>query len=137
MPTFRILRCANTHLYIAATVMVLGAAAYVLCCKDALWQQVAAVVAALITPAWAACYAALRFTVDAEGITRRSITGTTSLKWAELTQATVTESQNQGTASCTLLLQAGDKSLRISSDVLPLDDVQDLAKELRECGILH
>ena len=63
--------------------------------------------------------------------------GSTSLKWAELSSATLQESQNQGTASCTLLLTAGETSLRISSDLLPLEEVQELAGELRESGLLH
>ena len=137
MPTFRILRCANAQLYIAAAILMLGAAAYVLCCKDVLWQQSTAVAAAIITPVWAAHYAILRFTVDATGITRRSMWGSTSIKWAELSSATLQESHNQGTASCTIHLQAGEQRMSISSDLLPLDDVQELAKELRECGLLH
>ena len=137
MPTFRILRCANAQLYIAAAILMIGAAVYVLCCKDALWQQIAAVAAAIITPAWAAHYAILRFTVDAAGITRRSMRGCTCIKWAELSSATLQECHNQGTASCTIHLQAGEQKMSISSDLLPLDDVQELAKELRESGLLH
>ena len=137
MPPFRILRCANAHLYIAAAIMMIGAATYVLCCKDALWQQIAAIAAAIITPAWSAHYAILRITVDATGITRRTMLGSTSIKWAELSSATLQESNNQGTASCTIHLQAGEQRMSISSDLLPLDDVQELAKELRECGLLH
>ncbi|MBR5195165.1 MAG: hypothetical protein IKW48_03385 [Akkermansia sp.] len=137
MPTFRILRCANAQLYIAAAILMIGAAVYVLCCKDALWQQIAAVAAAIITPAWAAHYAILRFTVDAAGITRRSMRGSTCIKWAELSSATLQECHNQGTASCTIHLQAGEQKMSISSDLLPLDDVQELAKELRESGLLH
>ena len=116
---------------------MIGAAVYVLCCKDALWQQIAAVAAAIITPAWAAHYAILRFTVDAAGITRRSMRGSTCIKWAELSSATLQECHNQGTASCTIHLQAGKQKMSISSDLLPLDDVQELAKELRESGLLH
>ena len=137
MPTFRILRCANAQLYIAAAILMIGAAVYVLCCKDALWQQIAAVAAAIITPAWAAHYAILRFTVDAAGITRRSMRGSTCIKWAELSSATLQECHNQGTASCTIHLQAGEQKMSISSDLLALDDVQELAKELRESGLLH
>ena len=137
MPTFRILRCANALLYIAAAILTIGAAAYVLYCKDILWQQVTAVAAAVITPVWAAHYAMLRFTVDSTGITRRSMRGSTCIKWAELSSATLQESNNQGTASCTIHLQAGEQKMSISSDLLPLDDVQELAKELRECGLLH
>jgi hypothetical protein len=77
MPTFRTLRCANAQLYIAATLIVLAAAAYVLCTKDPLWQQITAILAAIITPIWTAYYAFLRITVDTIGVTRRSLTGST------------------------------------------------------------
>ena len=110
MPSFQILRCANAQLYIAA---------------------------AVITPAWAAHYALLRYTVDATGITRRSMLGSTSIKWSELTSATLQESNNQGTASCTIRLQTEHACMSISSDTLPLEDVQNLANELRENGLLH
>ena len=137
MPTFRILRCANATLYIAAAIMMIGAAAYVLCCKDVLWQQIAAIVAAVITPVWAAHYAQLRITVDATGITRRSMLGSSCIKWSELTSATLQERSNQGTASCTIMLQAGHTAMCISSDTLPLEEVQELAEELRKIGLLH
>lgn len=137
MPTYRTLRCANAGLYAAATIMVVAAAIYVLCSKETLWQQMAAVLGAVATPVWAAHYILLRFTVDARGITRRSLLGSITLCWAELTDAQLKETQGQGTESCTICLQAGEKSMRISSDLLPLEEVQELAKELRECGILH
>ena len=136
MPAFRTLRCANAPLYFCATLLVLGAAIHVLCCKDELWQQVVAILAAVCTPLWAAHYAALRYTVTSEGITRRSLTGTTAIRWADLSNASITETSNQGTASCCIHLQAGTVSMKISSDLLPLEEVQDLAKELRECGLL-
>ena len=117
--------------------MMLAAAAYVLCFKEVLWQQIAAVVAAVITPVWAAHYALLRYTVDATGITRRSMLGSSSIKWSELTSATLQERSYQGTASCTIRLQTEHASMSISSDTLPLEDVQNLANELRENGLLH
>lgn len=137
MPEYRVLRCANAALYLGATIMMLGAAAYVLCCKDALWQQIAAIVAAICTPAWAAHYIALRYTVTAEGITRRSLCGSTTLRWAELTQASVSETSSQGAASCSICLQAGEQQMSISSDLLPLEDVQQLAHDLRACNLLQ
>lgn len=137
MPTYRTLRCANAQLYIGATVLVLAAAIYVLCSKDTLWQQIAAVFAAIITPVWAAHYAVLRYTITPESITRRSLCGSTTLRWSELTAAGIQEQQNQGTACCTITLQAGEQSMHISSDLLPLDDVQELAQELRAANLLH
>lgn len=137
MPTYRTLRCANAQLYTGAALLVIASAIYVLCCKDTLWQQVVAVLAALITPLWAAHYAVLRYTVDSTGVTRRSLRGTTTLRWDSLTAATLRETQTQATESCSIDLQAGEQNMTLSSDVLPLDDVKELAEELRQQGILR
>ena len=137
MPTYRTLRCANAQLYIAATVMVLAASIYVLCTKDALWQQITAILALIITPIWTAHYALLRYTITEESITRRSLRGSTTLRWADLTSAKIQETHQQATESCTIILQAGSTRMSISSDLLPLDDVQELAKELRASGLSH
>ena len=137
MPTYRTLRCANAQLYIAASVMVLAAAVYVLCCKDALWQQMAAILALIITPVWAAHYALLRYTITEESITRRSLLGSTTMRWADLTSTEIQETHQQATESCTIILQTGSTRMSISSELLPLDDVQELAKELRASGLSH
>ena len=137
MPSFRVLRCANAQLYIAATIMVLAAAIYVLCCKDALWQQLTAVGAIIITPAWSACYAALRITVDSTGVTRRSITGSSRINWSELSSATLRTASTPGTESCCIELSDGKTNITISSDLFPLEEVQELAQELKECNLLH
>lgn len=137
MPTFRIIRCANAQLYIGAAILVLAAAVYVLCCKEELWQQLTAVAAAIITPLWAAHFSALRYTVDSTGITRRSLYGTTTLRWDQLTGATLQETRTHEIESCTIHLQAGTVQLQLSSDLLPLETVQELAAELREMGLLH
>lgn len=135
-PEFRILRCANAGLYLCATIMVLGAAAYVLCCKDALWQQIAAVAAAIITPLWAAHYAMLRFTISHSGITRRSLAGSSTLNWPDITHAELRETSTQATAGCTIILRAANQQIILSSDLLPLDEVQQLAADLKKCGII-
>jgi len=137
MPAFRTLRCANAALYFCATLLVLGDAIPVLCTKDALWQQIIALLAAICTPLWAAHYIALRFTVTGEGITRRSLLGSTTIRWAELTAATLSETQNQGSASCSIHLRAGDRQMTISSDLLPLEEVEELAKDLKTSGLLR
>ena len=72
-----------------------------------------------------------------EGITRRSLLGSTTIRWAELTAATLSETQNQGSASCSIHLQAGDKQMTISSDLLPLEEVEELAKDLKASGLLR
>lgn len=137
MINFRTMRCANAQLYTIAALFMVGAAVYVLCCKDALWQQVTAVAAAVITPIWASHFALLRFTVDTTGITRRSLRGTTTLRWEQITGATLHETHSQGTESCSIILHAGEVQMRISSDLLPLEEVQELAAELRQNGMLQ
>ena len=137
MPDYRTLRCANASLYLTASLMVVAAAIYVLCCKDALWQHITALLAITITPIWAAHYAILRYTITPESITRRSLCGSTSLRWTELTAASLHETRNQATESCTIRLQAGETCMSLSSDLLPLDEVQELAEELKKCKLLH
>ena len=137
MLTHRTLRSANAALYTTASILVMGAAMYILCTKDTLWQQAVALAGGLITPVWAAYYALLRYTITPESITRRSMFGSTTLHWSNLSTATVHETRNQGTASCTIMLQAGDTTMRISSDQLPLEEVQDLAEELKKNALLH
>lgn len=134
--TYRTLRCANAHLYLGATILVLGAAAYVLCCKDSMLQQGAAILAALCLPPWAAYYTTLRYTVTETGITRRSIYGSTTINWAELTSADISETDNGGTANCTINLQSDACKMSISSALLPLEEVQELAKELKANNLL-
>ena len=137
MPEFRILRCANAQLYLAATILVAGAGIYVLCCKEELWQLITAVAALICTPLWCAHYLSLSYTITTEGVTRRAWGRSTTLRWAELTTAQVQNTHTPGTESCTITLQAGAKTLLISSDILPLDSVKELAEELKTCGILH
>ena len=135
-PTYRTLRCANAHLYLGATILVLGAAVYVLCCKDSMLQQGAGILAALCLPPWAAYYITLRYTVTERGITRRSIYGSTTINWSELTSADIFETDNGGTANCTITLQTDKYKMSISSALLPLDEVQELAAELKANNLL-
>ena len=134
--THRTLRCANAYLYLGATILVLGAAVYVFCCKDSLLQQGAAILAALVIPPWAAYYITLQYTVTETGITRHSIYGSSTINWAELTSTDISENDNGGTASCTITLQTDKCRMSISSALLPLDEVQDLAHELRTNNLL-
>lgn len=134
--TFRTLRCANAGLYLCATTLVWGAAAYTLCCRDVLWQQVTAAAAALVSLVWGGHYVYLRFTVDDSGVERRSLFGTRKLLWSELTEARLQEQHTEETCSLTLFLLSPAGHMTLSSDLLPPEEMEALAAELREAGYL-
>ncbi len=136
--SFRCLRAANHGFYLGTTVLVLAACTYTLWQGGRpVWQLWLAGLAGLATLLWGASYALLRYLVDAEGVTRRSLFGTRRLLWSELAEATLEEQEGMGTARCTIHLRSRNGAgLALSSDLLPLDAVQELAAELREQGIL-
>ncbi len=134
--TFRTLRCANAGLYLCAVALVWGAAGYALFCRELWWQQAAAVAAALAASVWGGYYAALRYTVDADGVERRSLFGTRKLLWNELTEARLQEHHSEETTSLTLFLHSPAGRMSMSSDLLPLEDMEALAAELKEAGIV-
>ncbi len=136
---FRCLRAANRGLYLGTTLLVLGAVAYVLWQGGRPeWQQWLAAAAALITLIWGGYYALLRYQVDALGVSCHSFFFTRCrILWEELESVDVDEQDAMGTARCALTLRAKDgRSLTLSSDQLALDEVEELAAELRERGYL-
>ncbi len=137
--TFRSLRAANRGLYLGTTLLVLAACAYTLWQGGRpAWQQGLAAAAALTTLLWGMYYALLRYQVDALGVSHHSFFLTRQrILWEELAEAQWEEQDNMGTARCALHLRARDgRSLTLSSDLLPLDALHDLATELRQQGLL-
>lgn len=131
-----VLRPANGALYIAATLLILVAAAYSLAVHLAWYQQLAAVLAVLIALPWGGYYALLRFVLDERGITRKSLFGTTFIPWGEGTQLTLHEEHTQETARTVLTITRGEKKLELSSDILPLEQLDELVADLRSRGAL-
>ncbi len=134
---FRSLRAANRGLYLGTALLVLAACAYTWWRGNAEpWQLWAAGLASLATLLWGGYYAGLRYQVDAEGVSRHTFTTHRSLRWAELASADIEERDSQGVAVCRIHLSAPGCCITLSSDVLALDEVRELAAELREKGIL-
>ncbi len=132
---FRSLRAANRGLYLGTTLLVLGVCAYTLLYAERPdWQQWLAAAAALITLLWGGYYALLRYQVDALGVSRHSFFMTRErILWDELAEVLLDEQDSMGTARCTITLRAQDgRSLTLSSDLLPLEELTLLADELRE-----
>ncbi len=137
--TYRSLRAANGGLYLATSLLVLAACAYALLQGGRpAWQQWLAGAAALTALVWGGYYALLRYQVDALGISRHSFFVTREhILWEELAEATFEEQENMGIARCTLCLRAHHgTTLTLSSDLLALDAILELANELRERGLL-
>lgn len=135
----RLIRCANARLYLFLTLLVLAAAAYVGHQPDSsLLQQWGAWAAGLLTLAWGGYYATLQYRTDSRGITRKLFwLNRQRIEWSDITHADVQEESDPETASCTLsLTTASGQRMQLGSDLLPLDEVQQLVAEMRRAGLL-
>ncbi|MBQ7022352.1 MAG: hypothetical protein IJN29_02150 [Akkermansia sp.] len=135
----RTLRAANALLYGSSVLLVIAAVLYCALYKDMpVWQLWGGVVLSLAAAVWGLYYVTLSYRITAEGVsTHAYLQCTRRLLWADTERITLEESDSNGIASCHIILHPkSGKPLRISSDVLPLDDVQELAADLRHIGLL-
>lgn len=130
-PAPRTLRCANATLYAGFVFIVWGAAAYVIFFRGVSTAELAcAAVASVASLLWGGYYVLLRYEVDATGISRRILGKGQRLEWKDLTRATLRETRTQETASSVLRLETDSASMELGSDLLSLETVQELAREL-------
>lgn len=129
-----VLRPANCALYIAATLLILAAAAYSLAVHLAWYQQLAAVLAVLIALPWGGHYALLRYVADERGITRKGLFGSKHIPWGAGTELHLDEEHTAETSRLTLRITCGEDSLALSSDILPLEQMEELVSDLRARG---
>lgn len=138
MPT-RTLRAANALLYASSTLLIIAAVVYCTMYKNMpVWQLWSAVALCIAGTVWGLYYVTLCYRVTAEGISRHVyLRCTQRLLWGEVERAELEESEAQGIAGCHIILRPHSGApLRISSDLLHLDDVQELADDLRTIGLL-
>lgn len=137
-PAERTLRCANAALNAAMALSVVGVGAYAVISHrlQEAWQLYMAAVAAVMALLWGAYYVCLCYRISPDGISRRSWWRTETRRWAQLTGARVEETSDRGIASCTICLTFAEEEWRISSDLLSLDDVQELKADLHAAGLL-
>lgn len=134
----RTLRCANAAMYAVITLIVIAATVYVWCTEARMARCIAATAAALTSTVWALYYVLLRFRVDAQGIVEYNLfRRPRRIDWAELTSARLEEVQLQGIAGLTIILESPSTTITISSRVLSMDAVEELADELRSAAILR
>ncbi len=136
--SFRSLRAANQSLYLGTTLIVLAACAFTIWQGERpAWQQWLAAAAAVACLAWGGYYTLLRYQVDAMGITRHSLFRRKGILWAELAETTLEEQHSMETTRLAVHFRStGGTTLTLSSDLLPLDAMEELIAELREQGHL-
>ena len=136
--TPRTLRCANAGLYLVFLLIILAATAYVICTRTpGLIETAGLLLLCTAGLLWGGSYILLRYDVDKTGITRWRCGRTRHMAWSNIRRATLRETQQQEVASCTIVLQDETGELTLSSELLPLEDVQALAEELKQRGILQ
>lgn len=134
----RTLRSANAVMYAAITLLVVAATIYVWCTEERLARCIGASIAALTACIWAMHYILLHYRIDAEGVSEhRLLRRPRRIRWSELTDACTREVQLQGIAGLSIILQSADTTITISSSVLALEAVEELAADLKTAGILH
>ena len=135
----RTIRPANALLYASSVLLIIAATVDCAVYKELpAWQLWGVVALSIAATVWGLYYVTLCYHISAEAITRRVyLRSTHTLPIADITQASLEETDANGIASCHLTLStAAGITLRLSSDVLNVDDVQELAEDLRTLGLL-
>lgn len=125
-------------MYAAIALLVVAADVYVWCTEsNNTTRCIAATVATLMAVIWALHYVVLRYRIDAAGVSEhRLFRRVRRIRWTELSSARVEELQLQGIAGLSIIIQSPDTTITISSNVLSMEAVEELAEELRKNGIL-
>lgn len=135
--TKRTLRCANGPLYMGFVLGIMAAAVYVSLTRlSGFWEICGVIILTLIAALWGCFYYFLRFHIDDVGVTRSLLYHRKSIRWADITAADFRHTQTPGTESCSITLTTATNSITLSSELLPLEQVEELAKELKDNGVL-
>lgn len=141
----RTYHCVNRLIYATSSLLVLTICIYKL--HSQTWEQIVdlstanyqnlfAIVALLITLMWGGYFLLLSYRVDEMGVSKR-ILRNRSLSWEEIEAIELEEMDQGGQAQCKLNFKGRDgRSIVISSELLALEQMEDLVAELREAGKL-
>ena len=134
----RTLRCANGALYLLMALSVAGCVAWGILSGrlSGLWQIGSSIAAALLALLWGGRYAALRWETGAQGICHRLLCFRKNYHWESLRSASLQENDTRGVATCCITLTFTEGELRLSSDLISLDDLELLRDDLIAAGLL-
>lgn len=136
--SFRTLHCANGTLYLLMSLAVLGCAAWGLASGrlTETWQIAGAALAAITALLWGGAYALLRWEIGPEGISR-CLLRRRFYPWQSLKEAHAWQSEQNSISTCTLKLRFEEGELELSSQLLPLEELEQLCEELAAAGIIQ
>lgn len=131
--TPRTLRCANAGLYACGALLILISSIWYIIQHPGIEHYPLPIIGTILSLLWAAYYCTLRITIDSTGIKRSTLYSQRTLTWQAITHWEIQEQEEQEQATCRILLYSADTPtpLTISSELLPLDDVRQLAHQLQ------
>lgn len=137
--------CVNRVLYVCMSLIVLGICIYTLLGKDwaaviaqplEYYQVYLAILGGLAVSLWGAYFALMFYEVNEQGVRRGGICPY-FFKWDELQSIDVEQMDTGGQAQCKLLFITKTQGTRsISSELLSLEDMEELLRDLRAWGCL-
>lgn len=130
----RTLRCANGSLYMLMGCCVAGCVVFAGCSGRWAWWYVVAVGA--LGLAWGAYYGTLRWRVDSEGVETACLGRRRRYAWQQLAHAECASGDQAGVGYCRIVLKFREGEVRLSSELIDLEEVEKLRDELISAGIL-
>lgn len=130
-------RCANFGLYIGCALLVLVGVIYYFVSHPPTEQplrSLIALLAGLAAIGWALHYCSISYCVDGDGIRVRRLFGRSiSLRWSELRRWEVVRIIEPEQSTCRIIFsgEEGQPSITLSSELLELEAVENLARELQ------
>ncbi len=143
--TPRTYHCVNRMLHAATTLILLGICGYAIYSYGSLaqidfsskdFQILIAIATAIIAPIWGSYFWRLCFTADESGVSKR-VWSTKKLNWEEITDIDFESYDQNGQAHSKVSFKADDgRYISISSELLSLEDMEELVTDLRSAGKL-
>ncbi|MFI3242997.1 MAG: hypothetical protein R3Y56_01945 [Akkermansia sp.] len=137
--------CVNRLLYATSSLLVVAVCVYVLHqqswaqmfeLSSGNYQNLLALVAIFVTLLWGGYFLVLRYRVDEQGVSKR-ILSNKHLSWDEIADIDLSEMEQGGQAQLKLSFKASDgRAIVISSELLALEQMEELIADLREAGKL-
>lgn len=130
-------RCANFGLYLGCALLVLIAVSYYLTTRpvvDQPVQSITALFAGLAAIVWALHYCSISYCIDSNGIRSRRLFGRKrSISWSQLSHWEVIRIIEPEQATCRIIFSSSDGAppITLSSELLELEAVENLARELQ------
>lgn len=132
------LQSGNRHLYLGMSILVIAASIYSIMKEGSLfYEQGIAIAAIIITLIWGGYFYLLRYRVDDEGVSK-SMLISRQLSWDQISEIQLDEQEGAGSISCSLTFHsaAGLKPIKLSSELIHIEEMQTLVEDLRTAGKL-